>query len=217
MIKNDSLAVEEQPKREFDLLLHESAELQENLRGNSDAMIKIAVFAMPLISAAYIYALSEGKPTDRELLSGVVAVVASLIVLAINGIWSHNMMFIEYKYSVVVPRLYALCGKQSESFGEFISKRKIVSFLVSFWLCQLAFLVVISAFVLILARQGPYNIVSYTVFLAAIFATASSIGTAFYSFRAIRNARSPVVSKTRSYSCGQRTEADENEKERSES
>lgn len=187
-----SLGGQDRLQWEFDLLIHESAELQENIRGNSDAIIKIAVFVMPLVSAAYLFALGEMKPTDKEMLAGAVVVVASLILLAVNALWSHNMMFVEYKYRVVIPRIYALCEKRGDSFGDFVSKGRLVGFLLSFWLCQAIVLIVISAFVLLLTRQEHHTVISYTVFISASLAFASSITTCIQSYRAVRNARAPV-------------------------
>lgn len=105
--------------KRFELLIHESSQMHENIQRCLDEMNKLVGYVFPALTGLFVV-VSEGNWISKEqdayaLLSGV----SGLILIVFNVTWMQMISFADYKYAQILPRLYEITQRQGENFGEY--------------------------------------------------------------------------------------------------
>ena len=171
--------------RQFDLLVHESEQVQENIQGCLAEMRGLVALGFPVLTGAFAYA-SGTSAIDEKLLNALFVILLGLLVVLFNVAWMQMLAFVEYKYVVLANALRDATGSRHASFGAYAARGGLLR--------SMAGPAILQAIVLgvAISRLGAplsptlTNAV-YLVIAFAILTTFFSWGAASKGTKAVRN------------------------------
>jgi hypothetical protein len=113
---------DDRAKLQQESLLHESDQLHDNIQRNLNEMHKLLALGFPVLTGAFALAVA-GKivdVADKRLIYVLFAILMSLLIISFNNIWMQLLTFTRYKYSQILPQLYAISGRTGDNYGQHI-------------------------------------------------------------------------------------------------
>ena len=164
-----------------ELLMHESAQLHDNIQRCLDDMNKLSALAFPIVTGVFLLAIEDklSEVKDPGTLFSLFAVLSSVIAIIFNNVWMQLLGFTRYKYVEVLPRLYRIAGRDGENFGQYVARGGLVRAMTGS--------IVIQAVLLPVAAASCYKVwADYhqnTYAVGAYFAIALAAATTIISWR----------------------------------
>jgi hypothetical protein len=180
-----------QAKLKHQLLLHESAQMHDNIQRNLNEMYKLAGFAFPVLTGAFALAI-EGKivkAPDPALLYALFSILASLLVVSFNTIWMQLVTFTRYKYAEILTRLYALTAREGDNYGQYTARGSVLRAMIGVVIVQAILLPIVFAATYQVWHHysgGTFAIPAYFSVVFAAITTVISWIVAAECFHAIR-------------------------------
>src|SRR5262249_40155091 len=124
------------------VLLHESAQLHDNIQRAMTELYRIPALGFPVLTGAFavIYEGKVGANVEKGLLFSLFAVLAALLVIGFNNAWMLLCTFTRYKYAEVLPRLYAACDREGDNFGQYQSRGGVARTMIAVVIIQVILL-----------------------------------------------------------------------------
>lgn len=177
--------------RRFELLLHESGQLHDNLQRSMGDLNKLAGIMFPVVAGLFTLATGkDGTAGIRNADAGAIfSGISGLIVTAFNVAWMQFLNLAAYKYGEVLPRLYLMARRDGLNFGQYATDNGIVRPMLGVVALQLILLPLGLAAWLAASPLGTIGAAAIIPLALALLTTGISWGVAVRTLREIN--RSP--------------------------
>ena len=173
------------------VLLHESDQLHANIQRNMSEMYQLLSLGFPVLTGAFAVAV-DGKidaQPNLGLIYTLFAILANLLIVSFNGVWMQLNSFTRYKYSQVLPKLYALSGRTGDNYGQDAVRRGLLRAMIGAVIVQAVLfpLGVIATYVVRTKYcDGPFAWAAYFAVLCAAVTIVMSWLSAYDGVSAVR-------------------------------
>ena len=178
-------------KLQHGVLLQESQQLHDNIQRNLSGMQQLLGFALPILTGAFAFAL-EGKIATEpnvELLYALFSILLSVLLVSFNNLWMQLLTFTRYKYSEVLPKLYALTARQGDNHGQYTVRGGLLRTMLGAAFVQLILLPVAAIAAYQVKFQCCDTGFATPSYLAVVFATLTTIVSWLAANAAVRTIR----------------------------